>query len=304
LEDGVLAMEALALKLSGVNTDYAPDSAETFLEAVDAINSSSTDCVYNIMMNGKFTVDSVSFVPNGKKTIILTGASAGCLISSGGGSSALFTIPEGITLILDGNAALNGNAGTAVTVDVRGGKLIMKKGASIQAGMRGGVMVRGGGSFQMEDGEISGNTRPSGGGGGVYVGIGSSFTMQGGSITGNMAELGGGVYVGGSGASFTMQGGSITGNMGELGGGVYVSGSGASFTMQGGVISANRAERGGGVYIESGRFVKSGGRVESDNSSFDMALVYVFDGGKERINAAGPGVKLDSSRAGQSGGWE
>ncbi|MDR1363257.1 MAG: hypothetical protein LBJ35_04340 [Spirochaetaceae bacterium] len=304
LEDGIFAMESLALKLSGMNTDYTADDKTSFLNAINAINSNNAAGAYTITVSGGFSTAGVSFAQNSKKTINIFGLSPSCVISNSASPAALFTVPDGITLILGNNITLRGDTGTSVTVDVRGGDLIMKKGASIQSGMRGGVMIRNGGGFRMEDGEINGNARASGGGGGVYVGINSSFTMQGGAINGNMAEFGGGVYVSGNGALFTMQSGAINGNTAEFGGGVYVSGGGALFTMQGGVINTNTAKRGGGVYVESGRFIKTGGRIDADNSSFDEARVFVFDGGKERISAAGQGVNMDSGKAGRAGGWE
>jgi hypothetical protein len=141
------------------------------------------------------------------------------------------------------------------------------------------------GSFTMEGGEISGNTRGvyihngsltmSGGkiagntgfdGGGVYVGYIGRFTMGGGEISGNTASggnSGGGVYVGYSG-SFTMNGGEISGNTSNFGNGVSV-GSNGAFTMSGGKISGNTAfgggGSGGGVYIFNGSFSKTGGGI-------------------------------------------
>ncbi|MDR2659167.1 MAG: hypothetical protein LBC27_04170 [Spirochaetaceae bacterium] len=303
LEDGILAMESLALKLSGITTDYIAGDAGAFYYAIDAINSNNMDGVYTILVDGEFD-GAVNFIPNGNKTITISGTSPASRIHNGGLTSALFTVPNGITLVLGNNITLRGNNESSVTVDVRGGNLVMKAGAVIQSGRRGALMVRGGGSFKMEGGEISGNIKLSGGGGGVYVGVSSSFIMEEGIINGNAAEFGGGVYVSGGGAIFTMKGGVIKGNKAEFGGGVYVSGGGAMFTMTGGSINGNSAKWGGGVYIESGRFVKNGGRIDGDNSSFDESRVFVLDGSKQRITAAGSGVYMDSSKQGKAGGWE
>jgi hypothetical protein len=304
LEDGILAMESLALKLSGVNTDYTANDAGSFFNAIEAINASDADCAYTITVSDSFTIDSVLFTPNGKKTININGTSAACAVSGGKPSSALFTVPNDISLVLGNNIIIRGSGGNSVAVDVRGGDFTMKKGASIHAGMRGGVIVRDGGNFRMENGEVYANSKESGGGGAVYVGINSSFTMENGKLSGNIAKFGGGVYVSGRSASFVMKGGEISGNAAEFGGGVYVSGIDASFFMEGGVINGNKAKWGGGVYVESGRFIKNGGRIDADNSSLDEARVFVLDGGKERINAAGTSVNIDSNKAGRAGGWE
>ncbi|MDR1470569.1 MAG: hypothetical protein LBT00_14910 [Spirochaetaceae bacterium] len=90
-----------------------------------------------------------------------------------------------------------------------GGELIMGNGACLTGNYNraygGGVLVKGGGTFIMNDGIISDNEsfQGNGGGGGVYVDrdvdndpINGTFTMNGGTISGNIAtDRGGGVYV-------------------------------------------------------------------------------------------------------------
>jgi hypothetical protein len=56
-----------------------------------------------------------------------------------------------------------------------------------------------------------------------------------------------------------------------------------------------------------GRFVKTGGTIDATNKAPMGKVVYVVDGNREqqvRNSAAGPGVKLDSSKDGRAGGWE
>ncbi|MDR2803325.1 MAG: hypothetical protein LBB22_03425 [Treponema sp.] len=306
LDDGILAMKSLALKLSGINTNYMAGSAEDFSKAVDEINSSGgSGWEYSIVVDGDFAVNGVSFTANAQKTIIISGKTSACALSSNKTSTALFTVQGGVTLILDRNITLRGGGRDSVIMDVRGGTLVMKAGALIRSGGRGGVIVRGGGKFRMEGGSISGNARDSdSGGGGVYVGIGSVFTMEDGIIHDNYAKYGGGVYVSGMGARFTMTGGTITGNNAAYGGGICVSGVGAEFVMAGGLIAKNPARWGSGVYVEGGRFVKTGGgHIETDNSLGEYC-VFIFDGGKVRKNAAGPDARLDSLKTGLAGGWE
>ena len=112
-----------------------------------------------------------------------------------------------------------------------------------------------GGTFQMYEGTISGNTGTYGGGVNSTWG---KFNMYGGTITGNIGSTGaygyncggGGVYNNGS--EFNMYGGVISGNNSEdCGGGVFCHNDG-SFNMFGGEITDNKSTSdGGGVYFAS-----------------------------------------------------
>jgi len=228
---------------------------------------------------------------------------------------SLFSIGNGITLILDENITLLGISNNASLVTVNsGGTLIMNQGGRITDNLfGGGVYVNGGtftmnggkitgntsisssggvhvyrGTFTMSGGEISGNTSYTTSGGGVYVGDGF-FTMSGGEISGNTStststssvSAGGGVSVGGG--TFTMSGGEISGNIStsssSCGGGVSVGG--GTFTMSGGEISGNistsSSSCGGGVYVGRGTFTMSGGEISGNTSSMGGG-VCVLDG--------------------------
>jgi hypothetical protein len=86
------------------------------------------------------------------------------------------------------------------------------------------VSVAAGGTLELKNGTISGNTSPGNGGG---VSVRGTFTMSGGKISGNIASdtnagIGGGVCVNNSG-TFAMSGGDISGNTAPAwGGGVGV----------------------------------------------------------------------------------
>ena len=205
-------------------------------------------------------------------------------------TGSMFIVNSGATLILENiiidgaKDTYSGNSSSLVYVE-SGGRLIMKSGAVLRnnrASEGGGVYVAGG-SFIMNDGEITGNeTHPydtgwgffnGGNGGGVYVASGT-FSMTGGEIIGNEANLydfaegwtaggmGGGVYVVGN-STFTMSGGEIGNNAATYGAGVYM-GSDSAFTMSGGEIIENEANLcdfaegwatgglGGGVYVVGG----------------------------------------------------
>jgi uncharacterized repeat protein (TIGR02543 family) len=249
----------------------------------------------NLFYNGKSNI-----------TIQLKGTGSSRVITLWN-SGSLFSIGNGVMLILEENLILPGKYNNASLVQVNsGGTLIMNQSVKISGSTvvpsgsssygGGGVYVGDGGTFTMNGGEISGNTASSCGGG-VYVGDGGTFTMNGGEITGNTASssfsssaYGGGVYVSSSG-TFTMSGGEITGNTASSGsssyggGGVYV-GSG-TFTMSGGEItgnttsssSYNKSGGGGGVYVGSGTFTMSGGEITGNTASSSYKNTSSYGGG-------------------------
>ena len=157
----------------------------------------------------------------------------------------------------------------------------------------GGVHVNygAGTTFTMHNGRIIDN-RTSGSGGGVRLG-GGIFQMNGGEISGNtvtaLNATGGGVSVAplfNSTAIFNMAGGQIHNNnvicsVAAIGGGVYVTRNGAAFTKTGGSIQSNaaRPNAGGTAFTSNGNqvfageiFHPSARRRENavfDNLSFD-----------------------------------
>jgi len=205
-------------------------------------------------------------------------------------NGTMFTIGDGVTLILDENIILQGrNENNASLLKINsGGTLIMKKGSKITGNTfalssfdtnvnGGGVYVDG--IFIMNDGEIFDNTASAVGeinlsgsllytsyaftrGGGVYVSVKGNFTMNDGRIYGNTAK------------SLTF----APGGSSACGGGVYSEG---VFTMNGGTISGNNSSsfsdltysdsqdisgKGGGVY-SAGTFWILGGTIYGSNDS-------------------------------------
>ena len=166
----------------------------------------------------------------------------------------------------------------------------------------GGVVITGGGTFEMSNGTISGNTATINNGGGVYVN-GGTFTMKNGSLIENntATNFGGGVYVNGADSTFTMEGGEITGNTAtNYGGGVYVSG---TFTMEGGEITGNTAEDGGGVYHSFGTFNVSKAPVIKGNTGSDKTTasnVYLMDDNKLELVAPLTGGEIRITKVSDS----
>jgi len=217
-------------------------------------------------------------------TVIIRGVGPRSIRPSADG--ILFTIPSGLTLVLDSDITLVGrslggpaaanNNNHLVRID-SGGTLIMNAMSGITgntntassweaANQGGGVRVNIGGTFVMNGGLISDNAGTTGGG--VFVAGGGTLTMNGGTISGNGATSGGGGGVYAAGA-FNMSGGRILNNTaGGNGGGVNVSG---TFTMHGGEVSGdNRTTAangtGGGVFV-NGVFNMHGGGISGNRTS-------------------------------------
>jgi hypothetical protein len=166
--------------------------------------------------------------------------------------------------------------------------------------LRGGVSVRGTGTFTMEpDAKISGNSAAQGGG--VYVYEGGTFTLIGGKIFNNSASSsGGGVYV--NNGTVYMSAGQIYGNSGSSGGGVYVNT--GTFTMSGGKIFNNNfaaSGSGGGVDIGAGgTFAMYGGEISGNSANNNGGGVGVAAGGTFTMN--GNAKISGNSTATQGGG--
>jgi hypothetical protein len=150
-----------------------------------------------------------------------------------------------------------------------------------------------GGTFIMNNGEITENGG-KGGAGGVFM-DGGTFTMTGGTISRNDGKGGtGGVSVRGN-ATFNMRGGTISGNTNQ---GVYVSyiidKEKATFTKSGGVIYGSDAPEGRANSLAAVKIYIS----ELVNRSYRALNEDV------RNTTADENTALDSSKRGKAGGWE
>ena len=170
----------------------------------------------------------------------------------------------GAVTLADDVAAVDGDdpllISGSVTLDLNGHTLAFNGGRFV-------VEVGSGGHLTLTN-SVEGAGAVTGGSLGVRVRGGGTFMMTGGAISGNVAndDYGGGVYVDEYGA-FTMTGGEISGNTSDWeGGGVYVEEYG-TFTMSGGAIHGNSAFNGGGVFVE-GAMAISGSPVISGNTNF------------------------------------
>jgi hypothetical protein len=163
-------------------------------ETVD-LNTSGTDISGGLVLKAGDNSPASVTLDGGGKTIPLP--------QTGTFTASVITVGNGVTLTLK-NITFKGNIGSKqnekpLIIVETGGTLVLEDGAVItghyndKKNFGSGVYVNGG-SFIMNDGEISGNTGKNGSA--VYVENGT-FTMNNGVISGNTAStfLGGGVYL-------------------------------------------------------------------------------------------------------------
>lgn len=128
------------------------------------------------------------------------------------------------------------------------------------------------GTFNLYNGNITGNSN-SDNGGGVSVFRDGQFTMYGGSITNNKAATGGGVYVADH-ATVTIGGGSITNNNADTEGGGMTVGN-CQVTLSGRVTITDNTSAGvasSNLYIDKSK----GGKIVVLNDSLDSNSCVVF----------------------------
>jgi hypothetical protein len=252
--------------------------------AIASINAAGTGD-YVITLAASITSGPITFTGNASKTITVMRNNASPSLVNGGGG-ALVTISGSITLILDKDITLDGNAQSYPVVNIlSGGTFIMNNNSTVMGGRISGVGIRNAsgvrsqGTFIMNGGTISGNsstgysTSAQARGGGVYIESGI-FTMNGGTISGNSSAA--------SSADYHAR---------AYGGGVYIKS--GIFTMSGGTISDNSCTStattwvgayGGGVCIEEGTFMVSGGTISGNSST---ARNNVYGGGVSIIHRRG-----------------
>jgi len=227
--------------------------------------------------------------------ITLTGGVGGDTLSLSD-PGAMFTVGEGVTLILDG-VELRGMADnhSALVLVEEDGHLVMLAGSMITGNTNisdtfvgGGVTVNSGGTFDMYAGEISGNNTAALGGGVANAG---AFTLRDGVISENTADWGGGVY---NRNTLSIYGGLISENIAAFGGGVFNNRADGTFNMHDGIISENTADMGGGVFNwATGTFNMHGGVIAINNADVgngggvaNQAAAFNMHGGTISGNAA------------------
>ena len=242
------------------------DSDYTFAEAIDALLAGPVPS-QPVTLHTANALEGI-----GPRTLYFDGYPVTVTVAAGtpgdvlllNTEGSIFTVGEGVTLILDG-----------VTLQGRGVDPDDWDDLNLEAMVR----VNSGGTFEMLAGsKITRNNQfgrvAVGGvlGGAVHVSSGATFVMRDGEISGNQSVAGGGVFNAGT---FTMYGGRIDDNrarpdiIGGTGGGVHNTG---TFTMRGGYISDNEATESGGGVFTAGTFAMHGGTIADNEAGHDWAM--------------------------------
>ena len=272
--------------------------------------NAESDTTYILKVNNdeSITTTTLSYSEKNNITIHLKGVGTMRTISLSENGS-MFTITNGIILILENNITLRGHdSNTSPLIRINTGGKFNMVGGNIIDNNGGGVSVRNGGIFEMTSGNISGNI--SGSGGGVFVHEGN-FTMLGGNISGNTANgtesgggVGGGVFVYIEGV-FEMKGGNISGNTSNLLNALSTFGGGGVFVYDG-IINIT----GGTIYgytngNSNSNIVTLNGIIQNDRGS---AVRTGFLNNKRRETTAGTNVNLFYDGSGSSpvfsGEWD
>jgi uncharacterized repeat protein (TIGR02543 family) len=275
-----------------INTVFDVATAAEWDAAVSAISGGGDNKNYIINIIDNFSISGYGVLGytfervSGVK-VSIRGEGMTMSLSGSRNQGVMLNTIDNQTVIL-WNVTLQGRKeNTAELVSLTSSNFIMN-GGEISGNGRNGVLVNEG-TFDMNDGKISGNKR------GVFV-MGGTFTMNGGEISGNTTEeAGGGVYITHrmTYGRFTMNGGEIFGNTAPDGGGVYLASSGV-FRISNGVIYGSNADgnlkntatsgaaafsKNDGATAERGTFTGTGGSwLKTDDLPTTDNTIRVVDG--------------------------
>lgn len=269
---------------------------------------------YTIILGKDETINNIDLSYNNIRvniTLKTTGVERNVRYSITQPSRSLITIGKGVTFTLEEGINIIGLQRESLRlVRVNGGTFIMNGGSIRNSIDGGGVIIEDDGTFIMNNGTISGNSRrdSNAGSGGVQINKGT-FTMNGGTINGNSTiNQGGGVAL--NSGTFTMNAGTVSGNTANSnGGGIYIYD--GTFVMHNGTISGNTSRTpagtdvgGGGVYMRQGTFTMNNGTINNNTATADGGGVFISSGtfnmnngvinGNRSTNCCGGGVWVGS----------
>lgn len=241
------------------------------IDRVVSINDGSTP--FSIYIDGTLTQDEV---PSGEGMANFSALNKNLTLTIKSLSDEKATLDAG-----GKSRVINAKPASSGTLNLTLEKLVIKSGNAADTNNGGGSFVYGG-TFTLEDCEITDNNAQKGGG--LYVEQ-TTLLMKDTTISGSTAtDEGGGVYV--NDGTLTINGGTFSKNTAQQGGGVYVTDSNSIFTMAGGEISNNRAySAGGGIYVkESKQATISGTTISVNTANVDGGGVFVSDGAMLTVN--------------------
>lgn len=265
--------------------------------------------LFSLSSTAKLTLDTGAVLQNNDGGFPYGGSSAGAVLLSGSANLAM----KGNAKIQNCASEVYGGAVLVGTSNDNSTKFTMLDTAVISGctgkAQFGNAVCVWGGAFDMQGGEIKGNS--GAGKGAVGLDTAGSITMSGGSITGNTsAANGGGVTVGGG--TFTMTGGTIANNTAKNGGGIYVNK--GTVNLNKGTISGNKGTSGSNGFAGGGVTVMGGTVTLGDgtptNSAPDMLIQgnEAHDGAGVIIGNSSTGdgtltIKSDAKISGNSGSY-
>ena len=254
------------------------------IDRVASINDGSTP--FSIYIDGTLTQDEV---PSGEGMANFSALNKNLTLTIKSLSDEKATLDAG-----GKSRVINAKPASSGTLNLTLEKLVIKNGNAADTNNGGGISVYGG-TFTLEDCEITDNNAQNGGG--LYVER-TTLLMKDTTISGSTAtDEGGGVYV--NDGTLTINGGTFSKNTAQQGGGMYVTNSNSIFTMTGGEISNNRAySAGGGIYVkESKQATISGTTISVNTANVDGGGVFVSDGAMLTVNGT-----ITGNTAQQGGG--
>lgn len=212
---------------------------------------------------GLFKLGTTGNVKDGNISNNTAGSGGGVYIGSSNVSTVADETPDEPTegfIMYGGTITGNSTTDDGGGIYLNGGTFLMNNGEisnNSSSTDGGGVCIANNGNFTMNNGDITGNGKISGkltrNGGGVYL-DGGTLTVNAGNISENAATAsGGGVYI--SNGNVGMTTGKILSNeCGEFGGGVYVynpsTSVGKTVSVTGGSLLNNTAKYGGGICVD------------------------------------------------------
>ena len=254
------------------------------IDRVVSINDGSTP--FSIYIDGTLTQDEV---PSGEGMANFSALNKNLTLTIKSLSDEKATLDAG-----GKSRVINAKPASGGSLNLTLEKLVIKNGNVADTNNGGGIAVYGG-TFTIEDCEITDNNAQKGGG--LYVER-TTLLMKDTTISGSTAtDEGGGVYV--NDGTLTINGGTFSKNTAQQGGGMYVTNSNSIFTMAGGEISNNRAySAGGGIYVkESKQATISGTTISVNTANVDGGGVFVSDGAILTVNGT-----ITGNTAQQGGG--
>ena len=256
-------------------------------DAIDRVVSINDGSIpFSIYIDGTLTQDEV---PSGEGMANFSALNKNLTLTIKSLSDEKATLDAGgKSRVINAKPASGGNLNLTLE------KLVIKNGNAADTNNGGGIFIYGG-TFTIEDCEITDNNAQKGGG--LYVEQ-TTLLMKDTTISESTAtDEGGGVYV--NDGTLTINGGTFSKNTAQQGGGMYVTNSNSIFTMAGGEISDNRAySAGGGIYVkESKQATISGTTISVNTANVDGGGVFVSDGAMLMVNGT-----ITGNTAQQGGG--